>query len=329
MIKLKNKYWGNQYYTYATFYKCGCKVMYWQLNLRDIYSCSLGETRCMKKQMIFIVLMVCMLLAMLPMAGQANVGDTFTANITVGSDNAVSCTFKVLTEPADGRNGTVQIGNNNTAIDRLTAGELIIPEQVKQVKSGNELIYDVTAIGRSAFSYCKELTGNLTIPDSVTTIGDLAFYYCSGFNGNLTIPDSVTRIGERAFYFCRELSGNLTIPDTVTEIGYGAFYYCRGFTGNLIIPDLVTKIEKDTFAYCTGLTGTLTIPTSITEIGNTAFLSCSGFTGNLTIPAGVTTIGTQAFLGCGLESVNLLCTTAPSVSADSFSGTYLIFYPSN
>ncbi|WP_419562877.1 leucine-rich repeat domain-containing protein [Prevotella sp.] len=165
--------------------------------------------------------------------------------------------------------------------------------------TGNLVIPNsVTEIGDQAFAGCTGFTGDLTIPNSVTNIGISAFYNCTGFTGNLTIPNSVTTIGESAFYKCTGFTGKLTIPNSVTTIGKMAFYECSGFTGDLTIPNSVTTIETSTFEYCTGFKGKLTIPNSVTTIGEHAFNECSGFTGNLTIPNSVTTIGHLAFGAC-------------------------------
>ena len=163
----------------------------------------------------------------------------------------------------------------------------------------------VTTIGESAFENCSGFTGNLTIPNSVTTIENYAFYNCSGFTGNLTITNSVTTIENYAFYNCKGFTGDLIIPKSVTTIGESAFCNCSGFTGNLTIPNSVTTIGKSTFKSCKGFTGDLIIPNSVRTIGESAFDNCCGFTGNLTIPNSVTTIGESAFCNCSGFTGNL------------------------
>ena len=163
--------------------------------------------------------------------------------------------------------------------------------------TGNLVIPNsVTEIGDQAFAGCTGFTGDLTIPNSVTNIGISAFYNCTGFTGNLTIPNSVTTIGDLAFYECTGFSGDLTILNSVKTIGNSAFYNCYGFTGNLVIPESVTTIEAKAFANCYGFTGNLVIPESVTTIRASVFAGCNGFTGKLTIPNSVTTIGNLAFL---------------------------------
>ena len=163
-------------------------------------------------------------------------------------------------------------------------GNLVIPNSI-------------TEIGSQAFSGCSGFTGNLTIPNSVTTIGEAAFSNC-GFTGNLTISKSVTTIGKYAFFGCSGFTGDLTIPNSVTTIGEAAFCNCSGFTGNLTISNSVTTIERNAFNRCSEFTGDLTIPNSVTTIGEAAFSYCSGFKGNLAIPESVKTIRSSAFLNC-------------------------------
>lgn len=79
--------------------------------------------------------------------------------------------------------------------------------------------------------YTKDITKDLTIPDSVTSIENWAFGYCESLT-SVTIPDSVTSIGHDAFYNCNNLvktghfkatNGNMTCRDMVYKLG--AKYY--------------------------------------------------------------------------------------------------------
>ena len=154
-----------------------------------------------------------------------SVGNTFTANITVGSSNTVECTFKILTVPGAGKPGTVQIGNGVIgAISKTIEGTIVIPETVED-QDGNT--YKVTAIGHEAFYQRTNITGPLIIPDSVTQIGNNAFYGCRNITGSLTIPNSATNIGQTAFYGCSGITGPLTIPASMGFIGSGAFDGCN------------------------------------------------------------------------------------------------------
>ena len=87
----------------------------------------------------------------------------------------------------------------------------------------------VTSIGAGAFSFCFELTGDLTIPNSVTTIGNGAFFQCSGFNGTLTIGSSVSFIGDYAFRQCSNFTGAVSLATTPPELGNEPGWDCVVF----------------------------------------------------------------------------------------------------
>ena len=194
---------------------------------------------------------------------------------------------------------------NMVDISNKDFGAKVVAHEVVDGKCVIEFDAPITKIPTKAFYNCKNLTGNLVLPNSVTTIGESAFENCSGFTGNLTIPNSVTTIENYAFYNCSGFTGNLTITNSVTTIENYAFYNCKGFTGDLIIPNSVTTIGNKAFYNCYGFTGNLTIPNSVTTIGNSAFYNCKGFTGDLTILNSVTTIGESAFCNCSGFTGNL------------------------
>ena len=87
----------------------------------------------------------------------------------------------------------------------------------------------VTSIGAGAFSFCFNLTGDLTIPNSVTTIGSGAFFQCSGFDGTLTIGASVTFIGDYAFRQCSGFTGAVSLATTPPELGNEPGWDCVVF----------------------------------------------------------------------------------------------------
>ena len=200
-------------------------------------------------------------------------------------------------------------------------GDIVIPSKITH----EEKTYNVTCIGKSAFSDCLGLT-SIIIPNSVTSIGDYSFIRCSNLI-SITIPNSVTSIGGFAFQDCTGLT-SVTIGNSVTSINDYAFSYCSGLT-SITIPNSVTSIGEFVFADCSSLTSikvesentiydsrencnaiiettsneliaackNTIIPNSVTSIGNGAFLGCSGLT-TFTIPNSVTSIGEGAFSYC-------------------------------
>ena len=190
-------------------------------------------------------------------------------------------------------------------------------------------------IGRYAFGACKNLTGDLTLPNSIETIESMAFCQNKGLTGTLVLGDNLKTIGSSAFFECSEFNGNLIIPKNVEIIGGYAFEGCKGFSGDLKIPDNVTSIECNAFKDCTGFDSKLMLGNNLTYINSGAFEGCSGFTGNLTIPDGVKRIGSRAFKDCtgffgtltipsSVDDIDDLYYGYPSRTEASFYGCYNI-----
>ena len=189
---------------------------------------------------------------------------------------------------------TIVIGDQITQIGRYA----FTGTACSTIKFGK----NVRSIGERAFLECRNLNGDLTLPDSVQTIGAGAFQGCEKLSGDLTIPDSVVEIGEGAFRDCKNLNGTLTLGENLRTIGKEAFSGCA-FTGSLTIPEGVTEIADSAFGAGIPLkkygmfTGTLTLPSTLKTIGASAF-SYADFSGELLIPDGVTSIGANAFAKC-------------------------------
>lgn len=235
-----------------------------------------------------------------------------------------------LTISGSGAMNDYEYGNDYPWMDyRDSIQTIVIGDQITQIGryaftgtacSTIKFGKNVRSIGAEAFNGCRNLSGDLTLPDSVQIVGDRAFSGCTGLNGTLTLGSSLQTIGAGAFYDC-SFSGNLVIPDSVTSIGRYAFYsrpYLRPetqgtltlgrnlrtigefaflesrYTGSLTIPDSVVEIGERAFYQCENLNGTLTLGRSLRTIGKEAFYWCA-FTGSLTIPEGVAEIADGAF----------------------------------
>ena len=180
---------------------------------------------------------------------------------------------------------------------------------------------EVTSIGESAFSNCKNLT-SITIPGGVTSIGYSAFYRCSSLI-SVIIPNSVTSIGGTAFRECSSLTafyGKFASEDNRCLVVNGELksFAPSGLTA-YTIPDNVTSIGWVAFSNYKNLTS-ITIPAGVTSIGEEAFSYCSSLT-SVTIPESVVSVAQFAFFGCtSLTSVYCEPTTPPRGGLQMFSG---------
>ena len=81
----------------------------------------------------------------------------------------------------------------------------------------------VTAIGRSAFNGCRNLT-EVALPVTLTEIGAHAFMGCERLSG-IDLPSGVTSIEKYAFCHCKSIS-HINIPSATEKIGEGALRDC-------------------------------------------------------------------------------------------------------
>ena len=191
---------------------------------------------------------------------------------------------------------------NKVDISNKNFGATVVAHEVVDGKCVIEFDAPITKIPTRAFYNCKNLTGNLVLPNSVTTIGEQAFSNCSGFTGDLTIPNSVKTIGEQAFSGCFGFTGDLIIPNSVTTIRQRAFYGCSGFTGSLTLPNSVTTIESSAFYNCKGFTGDLSLPKSLEVVGTGFLEKCNNIQ---TITFQSLPKGISEYLGVQTKTVSL------------------------
>ena len=221
-------------------------------------------------------------------------------------------------------------------------GANIVAHSVVDGKCVIEFDGPITKIPKQAFCNCKNLTGDLVIPNSVKEIGILAFADCTGLNGTLTLSNKLEKILGSAFYNSG-FTGTLKLPNSLTEIGITAFQNCKYFTslelsnalsvipgsafkgcvglsGSLVIPNSVTEIGENAFSGCTGFNGSLKLSSKLGKIGQDAFYNCTGFTGSLKLPSSLTEIGIAAFMNCKYFTSLELPNTLSVIPGSAFKG---------
>lgn len=223
--------------------------------------------------------------------------------------------YKVLSDPTDTANGTVQVGSGYSGSFEVTlemAKNLVeIPETVTEETTGNT--YTVVAIGENAFAAAWDSSWEDNRPSRIK---------------NISIPKTVTSIGKNAFYNASNLE-TITFAEgsQLTSIGENAFDTCTSLK-EIALPDGFKTIGEAAFADCKALK-TATVGNALEEIGAEAFKR-SGLE-SINLPATLKTIGTDAFYECNsLKAINVSGTGAYT-SEDgvllSDRGKTLLVYP--
>ena len=210
------------------------------------------------------------------------------------------------------------IGSNAFYGCKYLSGSLIIPEGVTEIKRGafngciglngilslpstlkklgnrgeDDMGDEGTDYYGGVFQNCRNLTGNLILPDNLELIRGYCFSGCSGLYGELRLPAKLKRMGNCAFSYCSGFTGSLSIPQGITALPSEAFHNC-GFNGTLTLHDGITNIANDAFANC-HFKGELHLPKSLKVISENAFCN-NDFSGTLTLPSTLTHIGSNAF----------------------------------
>lgn len=210
------------------------------------------------------------------------------------------------------------IGSNAFYGCKYLSGSLIIPEGVTEIKRGafngciglngilslpstlkklgnrgeDDMGDEGTDYYGGVFQNCRNLTGNLILPDNLELIRGYCFSGCSGLYGELRLPAKLKRMGNCAFSSCSGFTGSLSIPQGITALPSEAFHNC-GFNGTLTLHNGITNIANDAFANC-HFKGELHLPKSLKVISENAFCN-NDFSGTLTLPSNLTHIGSNAF----------------------------------
>ena len=221
----------------------------------------------------------------------------------------------------------------------------------------NEVQYNVTRIGESAFEDCGNLQ-TVVIDSGVTVIDEFAFEGCKVLT-SVTMPNGIVKIGRSAFSGCESMT-SVSIPASVTTICTDAFYnkngnlnavyitdlsawckivfeeldwvsvkanplvyahnlYLNGeLVTDLVIPDDITEIKDETFAYCNSLTS-VSIHDNVSTIAKAAFFRCPNID-SISIGKKVTEIGVAAFRYCSkVTAVTCKASTPPIIDSFTFS----------
>lgn len=185
-----------------------------------------------------------------------------------------------VTNPDDGKTYNVTgIGETAFFFSRGITS-VSIPEGVTYIGLGAFQLTDLTSIslpegvtyiGIGAFQ--QTALTSISLPEGLISIGDEAFSYCRNIEGDLVIPSTVTSIGKEAFSHCDVLT-SVTIKGG--SIGEDAFNNCRGLT-SLSLQEGVTSIGSQAFNSCMKIKD-LVIPSTVKSIGEGAFKSVLGIT---------------------------------------------------
>ena len=317
-------------------------------------------TKTITKRIWGVLLALCMLLSLMPMAAFA------------AEDPGVVYDYQFVTEDTIeimGYNGTetnlvipsqingytvVGIGDLDLLGDDTdTVESVVVPDTVKYIETF--AYYPNTAY------YVSSLT-KVTLPEGLETIGDNAFASAPGLS-EINLPSTLKSIGERAFMNCN--IDNFTIPAGVEYIGANAFnetymavrkaneVRARGgdpfivIGGELVkyagddtvvtVPDGVRGIATDAFSPYGGDVTSITLPDSVEYIAEEGFSDLSALA-TVNFGSGLKEIGFGAFGGCaslnnvvlpeGLKKIGdnafARCSSLDSIS---FPGTLETLYP--
>ena len=190
------------------------------------------------------------------------------------------------------------------------AVDLIIPTEIDGRK--------VTSIGKSAFSFCGNLT-TITLPDSITLIGANPFQGCQSLQTIIVSPDNLTlatidgvlfsKPDKRLIcYPCAFTAESYTVPMGILSIDDYAFYFCNNLS-SVTLPDSLTTIGINPFDMCSSLQTIYVSPDNPTlaTIDGVLFSKpdkqlicypCAFIAESYTVPQGILSIGDAAFDSC-------------------------------
>ena len=245
----------------------------------------------------FVVLVLCMVLALLPLSvSAAEIVDSgewgqegSDVRWTLDSDG-------VLTVFGTGKMFDCYIYGSSSHGDYWFRAWDEYMQDIKEV-----VICDgITYVGNESFSGAGNLK-SITIADSVEKIGVRAFSNCDSLT-EISLGNGLKSVDIEAFSDCDALT-TFVFPQTETTYGNHLLADCDNLK-YITLSDKMGYLSYNMFGDCRSLES-VTIPNGITEIGGCAFSGCASLQ-NVDIPETVTAIGDQAFAFCyQLESISM------------------------
>ena len=317
-------------------------------------------TKTITKRIWGVLLALCMLLSLTPMAAFAAEDPGAVFDYRFVTEDTIEImgyngTETDLVIPSQ-INGYTVVGIGDLDLlgdDTDTVESVVVPDTVKYIETF--AYYPNTAY------YVSSLT-KVTLPEGLETIGDNAFASAPGLS-EINLPSTLKSIGERAFMNCN--IDNFTIPAGVEYIGANAFnetymavrkaneVRARGgdpfivIGGELVkyagddtvvtVPDGVRGIAADAFSPYGGDVTSITLPDSVEYIAEEGFSDLSALA-TVNFGSGLKEIGDAAFSGCdslnnvvlpeGLKKIgDNAFAGCSSLDSISFPGTLETLYP--
>ena len=267
----------------------------------------------MKKRLLSIALVLCMLVSLLPAAA-------FADNAPIGGSCGKSVTWALKdgTLTISGTGEMAYYDGDNPAPWKKYGEEIksvVVADGVTKVSSamfdgltaattvsfgsnvsgldGNMLglahaLESITVSDKNA-SYCAK-DGVLYSKDMTTLIR----YPESKAGTAFTVPDGVKVIGSDAFSSCNNLT-SLTLPTSVTTLERFSVYACENLK-SIKLPSKLDSIGDFTFAYCKSLTE-MTVPEGVKVLSANALYECSSLK-TLRLPVSLAEIGSYCTVKC-------------------------------
>ena len=226
---------------------------------------------------------------------------------------------------------------NKVDISGKDFGAKVVSHKVIDSECVIEFDAPITRIPKQAFNNCKNLTGNLVIPNSVTEIGDQAFSGCKGFTGDLLLPKSLEAVGIRSFNKCYNIQtiNFQSLPKGIDNLNKKTV----SLSDDSYISDMARGTVNE-ISYTRTMTsnwGTLVLPYPLTLTGNEPYrlYSIDNMTGEELVlkqlegvvaagtPCIIRRIGTESELTFGANKAALkMAIDDQPMDGMNFSGTY-------